>query len=93
MLSRLNLFDYLDYRAFLRDFYLARKREQGKFSFRFFSKLVGLRSSNFLKLVMDGERNLQGETLHRLIKAMKLSKPAAASFAPCPRSAQRRSSW
>ena len=51
------VFDYLDYRAFLRDHYLDKKQRQG-LSFRGFSKRAGLKSPNYLKLVIDGQRNL-----------------------------------
>jgi uncharacterized protein (TIGR02147 family) len=53
-----SVYDFLDYRAYLRAYYEAAKRTRPSFSFRLFSKLAGLRSPNFLKLVIDGERNL-----------------------------------
>ena len=57
----MDVFDYLNYRAFLRDYYVERKRK-GKVSFRSFSQRAGLKSPNYLKLVMDGERNLGADT-------------------------------
>jgi uncharacterized protein (TIGR02147 family) len=63
--NAVNIFEYLDYRRYLRDLYQQRKATCYGFSHRSFSRRVGLRSSNFLKLVMDGERNLTPEMAHR----------------------------
>ena len=59
------VYDFLDYRAYLRAYYEAAKRTQRSFSFRSFSKLAGLRSPNFLKLVIEGERNLGADSVPR----------------------------
>lgn len=61
----IDVFSYLDYRAFLRDYYNARKEKGRGFSYRSFSRKAGLKSPNYLKLVMDGERNLSGAMAER----------------------------
>lgn len=76
-----SVFDHLDYRAFLRAFYAYEKERRAAFSYRYFSRRAGLKSPNFLKLVMDGERNLGPETVPKFIEAMKLEGEAAAFFA------------
>ncbi len=76
-----NVFEFLDYRAFLRAYYAAEKARKPAFSHRFFSRLAGLKSPNFLKLVMDGERNLGPETVPKFSHAMGLSGEAATFFA------------
>ncbi len=76
-----NVFEFLDYRAFLRAHYAAEKARRPAFSHRFFSRLAGLRSPNFLKLVMDGERNLGVETVPRFVAALGLKGEAASFFA------------
>ncbi len=76
-----NVFEFLDYRAYLRAYYTAEKERRPAFSHRFFSRLAGLRSPNFLKLVMDGERNLGPETVPKFIKALGLTGEAASFFA------------
>ena len=76
-----NVFEFLDYRAYLRAVYAAEKQRRPAFSYRFFSRLAGLRSPNFLKLVMDGERNLGAETVPKFIHALGLTGEAAAFFA------------
>jgi uncharacterized protein (TIGR02147 family) len=76
-----DVFDYLDYRQFLRAFYEAEKQRRPSFSYRFLARQAGLRSPNFLKLVIDGERNLGPESVPKVIAALGLSGDAAHFFA------------
>src|SRR5262245_54761071 len=73
-----DVFEYLDYRAFLRDVYVHRKAESRGFSFRAFSRRAQLRSPNYLKLVMDGERNLSPQMAERFARALGLDDEASA---------------
>jgi len=75
-----NVFEYLDYRSYLRDFYRHRKTAEYGFSHRSFSRRAGLRSSNFFKLVMDGERNLTPEMADQFARACGLQDRAADYF-------------
>ncbi len=68
-----SVYDFLDFRAYLRAYYAAAKRTKPNFSFRLFSKLAGLRSPNFLKLVIDGERNLGADSIERFAAALGLN--------------------
>lgn len=74
------VFGYLDYRAYLRDYYLFRKARGSSFSFRAFSLRAKLRSPNYLKLVMDGARNLTREMSARFAEACGLRGEDAAYF-------------
>ena len=78
--SSIDVFGYLDYRAFLRDVYVAKKAERRGFSFRAFSRRAELRSPNYLKLVMDGERNLTRPMAERFAGALGLDAESAAYF-------------
>ncbi len=81
MTTRPNIFEYLNYRQYLRDLFQFKKSEKASaFSFRTFSRLAGLKSSNFLKLVMDGKRNVSGEAIHKFAKAFKLTKEETHFF-------------
>lgn len=75
-----HIFEYADYRRFLRDYYAAQKAKSAAFSHRNFSRRAGLRSSNFLSLVMKGERNLSSEMAPRFAKACGLAKREADFF-------------
>lgn len=76
----IDVFAYLDYRAFLRDFYQARKAKGRGFSFRSFSRRAGLKSPNYLKLVIDGERNLSPSMAERFASACSLGAEEARHF-------------
>jgi uncharacterized protein (TIGR02147 family) len=67
-----SLFEYDDYRKFLADYYQSSKERNKKFSFRFFSRIAGFKSSNFLQLVMKGKSNISPESAEQLAKAMHL---------------------
>ncbi len=73
-----NIYDYLDYRRFLKD-RVDVLREGGQFSYRNFNRKSGFRSSGTLKLVMDGKRNLAQEGIYRVSKGLKLT-PAESKF-------------
>jgi uncharacterized protein (TIGR02147 family) len=80
-LPRPNLFEYTDYRAFLRDYYAHRKSQKAsKFSFRNLARMAGFSSPNFFKLVMDGKRNLSDASITSTIEALKLSRREGEFF-------------
>jgi len=74
-----DIFSYLDYRAYLNDYYVAAKQNTRAFSYRYFARRAGYSSPNMLKRVIDGERNLTGESVQRFADALKLS-PAEQRF-------------
>ena len=77
----ISIYDFLDHRAYLAAYYQAAKRTRPSFSFRMFSKLAGLRSPNFLKLVIDGQRNLGADSVGRFALALGLEGADAEFFA------------
>ncbi len=87
----IDVFDYLDYRAFLRDYYVDRKERRG-LSYRSISKRIGLRSSNYFKLVLDAERNLTEEMAHRFAEAIGLLDDSAEYFCELVRFNQSKTS-
>lgn len=74
----INVFDYLDYRHFLAEFYQA-KKSRG-FSYRSFSRSAGLGAPNYLKLVTEGKRNLTPVMATRFASACGLQGDAALFF-------------
>jgi uncharacterized protein (TIGR02147 family) len=73
------VYEYLDYRAFLRDYYAQSKAERG-LTFRGFSVRAGLNSPNYLQLVMGGKRNLTSQMAARFAKALNLDRDASDYF-------------
>lgn len=78
--QKIDLFEYDNYRKYLRDLYTALKSQGNGFSFRFFSRISGFRSSNFLHLVMEGKRNLSSDSIDQLIKALNFNKSESIFF-------------
>lgn len=70
----LNIFTYTDYRLFLKESYVTLKRVDKKFSYRFLANKAGFASPNFLKLVIDGRRNLSADSIVKIAKALKLTR-------------------
>ena len=75
-----DVFAFEDFRAFLRAYYAHKKALGRGFSLRVFSRKAGLTSSNYLKLVMDGDRNLSPEMAERFAEACDLTGQAAEYF-------------
>ncbi len=78
--DRIDVFEYMDYRAFLRDFYARAKQAKRGFSFRAFSRRAKLASPNHLKRVMESDRNLTPDTAERFAKACGLQGEASEYF-------------
>ena len=73
-MTRPNIYDYMDYRSFLKDMFRFRKHKDTYFSYRYFSGKAGFSSPNFLKLVIDGKRNLTNTSLAKVAKGFGLLK-------------------
>ncbi len=74
------IFEYTNYRVFLKDYYAHMKESTHFFSFRFFSKRAGFNSPQILKYVMEGERNLGTESIEKFIVALTLKNREADYF-------------
>jgi len=67
-----DLYIYLDYRAWLRDWYEARKAANPRFSHRAFVRRTGQKSPSLLKDIIERRRNLTPALVKSFIKATKL---------------------
>ncbi len=75
-----NIYNFTDYRDFLKDRYRQLKDADPLFSFRYFSKQAGFGSPNYLKLVMDGKRNLSEEAIGKFAKGLRLDNHESEYF-------------
>ena len=75
-----NLFQYSDYRQFLRDVYETNKARTPSFSYRYLSLKGGVNSSAFFKYVIEGKRNLSKGTLLKACLAFGLKDRDAEYF-------------
>lgn len=74
------IYGYTNYRLYLAAFYQAKKEGKRGYSYRQFSQAAGFSSPNFLKLVIDGQRNLSAASLEKFIQALQLAGNQAAYF-------------
>ncbi len=72
--NKINIFEYRDYRAYLRDWYEHAKESVESYSYRRFAKKAGFKTSNFLMLVIQGKRNLTEDSLKKVIVGLGLNK-------------------
>lgn len=75
-----NIYNFGDYREFLKDRYKQLKDTDPLFSFRNFSKQAGFGSPNYLKLVMDGKRNLSADAIGKFAKGLRLDSHETEFF-------------
>ncbi len=68
----ISAFHYTNYREYLRDRFNSEKRKGRGFSYRSFNRKAGISSSSFLKLVMDGKRNLSPDGVLKVARAFNL---------------------
>jgi uncharacterized protein (TIGR02147 family) len=80
--SPISPFNYTDYREFLRDFYENKKESNPRYSMSAFIRKAGLKenSRGYLRLIINGERNLTHQTLRRFIAAIGLTGAASQYF-------------
>jgi uncharacterized protein (TIGR02147 family) len=74
------LFQYSDYRQFLKDCYETNKARQSSFSYRYLSQKADVNSSAFFKYVIEGKRNLSKGTLLKTCIALGLKDKDAEYF-------------
>lgn len=79
-MNRPSIFEYSDYRAFLKEMFQYRKETTPGYSHRCFARMAGFASPNFLKLVIDGKRNLTSASIAQVAKGFKLKKPEREFF-------------
>lgn len=74
------LFDYDNYRFFLRDYFREQKRLSSAFSHRYFARKAGFSSSSFCAHVIEGKRNLTLNSLRKMVRGLGLSGKPESYF-------------
>lgn len=75
-----SIFEYIDYRKYLKDFYDESKATKKYFSYRYFAQKAGLNAPILLKMVIDGKRNLSRKSVDKFIKGIGLQEKEALYF-------------
>ena len=75
---------YTDYRQFLSDFYQYKrelhKNDVRSYTYAMFSAAADIKSPNYLKLIIEGRRNLSDSMILRFAKALQLTKEQTQEF-------------
>ena len=74
-----SVFEYLDYRTFLKDFYEEQKVRHGYFSYRYFGNKVGIDPSYLLKVMLKS-RHLSEKTVSAVCEFCSLAENEAEYF-------------
>lgn len=69
-----------DYRAYLRAMISFLKTTRPQFSYRYFSRMAGFSSPNFLKLVAEGKRNMSTRSITKFARGLGLDAQEAEAF-------------
>lgn len=75
-----NIYNYLDYRQFLKNYYLHLKKQDKKFSQRYFALKLGVKSSGFLSEIFNGKRNLSQTNILQWFKVIGFDKDESNYF-------------
>jgi uncharacterized protein (TIGR02147 family) len=79
-MATINIFQYTDYRAYLRAYFEERKKRDPKFSHRYLCRRLGLAAPNSIMLVMQGKRNITRSLAFRISEEFKHSVKEAEYF-------------
>jgi uncharacterized protein (TIGR02147 family) len=74
-----NIFDYLNYQAYMKDYYEARKKQNSFFSYRFMGKVLGM-DPGFLVKVIQGKILLPERAIPSVAKLCKLTEKESEYF-------------
>ena len=74
------IFQYTDYRQYLKAYYDFKKETTSYFSYRYFSLKAGINSPSFLKSVVEGKRNLSKVSTEKFIQGLGHSEKEAQYF-------------
>ncbi len=75
-----SILSYVDYRLFLQAWYAYNKEHKRGFSYGSWTRQLGFKSRNHIRLVMIGERNLGAESIAAVVKSLALSASEAEYF-------------
>lgn len=69
-----DIFDYTDFREYLKDFYTHQKKSLKCFSYKYFSNKAGFKNKGFIYNIFNGGKRLSKTNVFRLCRAMNLTR-------------------
>jgi uncharacterized protein (TIGR02147 family) len=76
----ITIFDYLDYRLFLREWYEHKKAENAAISYQWITQRAGLKSKSVVAAVIGGSRHLSSDSVFKIAEVIGLEGKALAYF-------------
>ena len=70
VMNMVNVFDYLDFRAYLSDYYEEMKKQHPQFSYKYFANKAGFKNKGFAYNIFNGNKALSKSNLFKLSAAM-----------------------
>lgn len=77
---KIQIFQYLNYRSFLKDHYALKKKQLPSYSYRLFNSKANLRSPSYYKLVCEGKCDLTEQSIAKFIKGLNLNQKEGLFF-------------
>lgn len=75
-----NIFEYIDYRRYLKDAYSERREESSKFSYRFIAAKVGFASPGFFANVLSGKKDISLKLALKFAELFRLGRKEKEYF-------------
>lgn len=76
----INIYEYQNYRLYLKDYYEEQKKTTKYFSYRYFSKKAGINAPAFLYYVINNKRNLTKKSIAKISLAVEHNREEAEYF-------------
>jgi len=75
-----NIYNYLNYRDYLKDFYNDQKAKNSRFSYQLMANKIGFKSKTILHYILDGKRNISEKSIFRFNQLLQLEEKAFTYF-------------
>ena len=76
----MSIYQYIDYRVFLKDEFLKRQEKNSAFSMRGISAKIGFKSPNHFSLILSGNLNLSAKNVEKITSYFNMSSKEARFF-------------
>ena len=75
-----SIFEYLDFRRFLRDFYTEKKRKNPRYSYQVWAHAAGFRSKSYFPELISGKKNIADDAIDTVARSIGLDGKSVAYF-------------
>jgi uncharacterized protein (TIGR02147 family) len=86
-----SVYSYIDFRAYLADYYASQKRRDPSFSYRRLADRAGFRTKDFIYRVIEGQKNLSSSSVDKISTALGHSRHETEYFCALVRFNQAKS--